>query len=83
MHVNELRKILRDEFNKKYSLKTRTISSLQVKVANIYKGKKHIVGANANVYVMSQIDKHRKIFELWNKVKEKGLHDNSELKILM
>ena len=81
MYVKELRKILRVDFNKEYTLKTKTYNSLEVKVANIYKEKEHIVGADANVYSKDQINKHRKIFELYKRVKKEGLYDKDGKKI--
>lgn len=85
MKVSELRKILRED-GKKYKLKTKTVrfGSLgypAVVTASIYKNDKFIVGAEQNVYSKSYIEKHKKTFNLYKKIKREGLYNKDGVKL--
>ena len=80
MKINELRKILREDFNKKYTLRIKTYRFY--KTAQIYKGKEFIVGVGANVYTKTHILKHQKIWNLYQKVKKEGLYTKEDKKII-
>ena len=85
MKINEFRKILRED-GKKYKLKTKTVrfSSLgypAIITASIYKDDKFIVGAEQNVYSKSYMEKHKKAFNLYKKIKKEGLYNKDGVKL--
>lgn len=85
MHINEFRKILREKGNI-YKLKTKTVRfqyGSPIIISSIYKDKDFIIGKEANVYGKKHVEKHKKMFNLYKRIKKEGLYNKDGIKISM
>ena len=81
MKVNEVRKILREDFKGRYKLKTREIGAYRY--GNFYEDDKFVVGSSANVYTKTTIEKHKRLWDFYLFVKKQGLYTTKGEKVIL